>query len=56
MYQGGNQVKGGGERGSKQHGQERNREGKAEKKGKIVKKEPVEDGKMQSFFLRDKRK
>lgn len=26
------------------------------KKGKIVKKDPVEEGKMQSFFLRDKRK
>lgn len=26
------------------------------KKGKIVKENPVEEGKMQSFFLRDKRK
>lgn len=26
------------------------------KKGKTVRKDPVEEGKMQSFFLRDKRK
>lgn len=56
MYQAGNQVKGGGERGSKQDGQERDREERLRKKGKIVKKDPVEEGKMQSFILRDKRK
>lgn len=56
MYQAGNQVKGGGEKWNKQDGQEQDRKGKAEKKGKIVKKDPVEEGEMQSFFLRDKRK
>lgn len=56
MYQTGNQVKGGGERGSKQDSQERDREGKDEKKRKTAKKDPVEEGKMQNFFLRDKRK
>ena len=57
MYRAGNQVKGEGERGSKQDGQERDSEGRAEKREtKIVIKEPVEEGKKQSSFLRDKGK
>lgn len=57
MYWAGNQVKGEGERGSKQDGQERDREGREEKReNKIVIKEPVEEREKQSSFLRDKRK
>lgn len=57
MYWAGNQMKGEGERGSKQDGQERDSEGRAEKReNKRVIKEPVEDGKKQSSFQRDKGK
>lgn len=44
MYWAGNQVKGGGERGSKLDGQERDREGKAEKKRENSEKGPSGGG------------
>lgn len=46
MYRAGNQEKEEGEGGSKQNGQERDNEGRAENKreNKIVMKEPAEDG------------
>lgn len=57
MHWAGNQMKGEGERGSKQDGQERDSEGRAEKReNKRVIKEPVEDRKKQSSFQRDKGK
>lgn len=50
-------MKGEGVRGSKQYGQERDSEGREEKKeNRTVLQEPVEEGKKQSSFLKDKGK